>query len=651
MNIKNSGSTLVAVLIVTSIVTAGVGVAFLLTSQTARIADRSQDFAVVQAAAEGSIEYAFGVWKRRVAQKNGALTTQEVAIDTTALPEFPGATLVSLTLEAADEYGAPMSATTVPPTPAFVSVPNHTGWKGRKYNYVATATYAAAASLGGAGNVKYGVKRVFNYTEVPLFQSMFFYEHDFEMYGLAKTNVAGLVHTNGSAFVSNDLNNPVTFFNNVSYVGDWTTGSLPSATHPGFSADDLVTPYKIKTWGGFAEGRNNPVTFANSQSSQLAHVASLNPLGTDPKTLLDAPPTTVATMNAPSGQTLLPDGDSDGNPNNDSMHELVEPPVSGYDDPPEIARRRLYNKAGIVVEVNGSGVTVTAQNGTALTGSQIASIKAAVSTSSIFDKRQSSQVRVSSLDIGAVRPTLDALAGFNGVLYIHDTTAAKISTTSTVVTGNVTTAVITETPIPSAIRLVNGGVLPASGLTVASQNGIYIQGDYNTGATSSADALISVPSNSISNTSNDQRPTAGEYTRKPAAVIADAVMILSNSWSDANSSASVGTRIAGNTTVNTAIIAGLMPSGYRPASGDQYGYSGGAGNYPRFLETWSGRTFTYFGSMVELFASKSFAGKWALDDIYRPPVRCFNYDTKFDKVSPPGSVDAVAFNRGSWTRF
>ena len=52
---------------------------------------------------------------------------------------------------------------------------------------------------------------------------------------------------------------------------------------------------------------------------------------------------------------------------------------------------------------------------------------------------------------------------------------------------------------------------------------------------------------------------------------------------------------ATNTTVNAGIISGIVPSG----SGY---YSGGVENFPRFLEDWSGKTFTYYGSMLELRA-------------------------------------------------
>ena len=231
--------------------------------------------------------------------------------------------------------------------------------------------------------------------------------------------------------------------------------------------------------------------------------------------------------------------------------------------------------------------------------------------------------------MSAIRTTLDSAAGFNGVFYIMDNTPPGGGATK------------------DAIRLKNGGQLPANGLTIASPNGIYIQGDYNTGTTNSPTA---VPANG-GNSGNSASPTVPGYTRKPAAVIADAVMILSNAWNDANASSGLSSRVASNTTVNTAMLAGFMPSGYTPASGSQYGYSGGANNYPRFLETWSGKYMTYFGSMVELFQSTGFTGRWDTGSIYSPPLRCWNYDTNFDTTPPPGSIDAVATSRGTWARF
>ena len=98
-------------------------------------------------------------------------------------------------------------------------------------------------------------------------------------------------------------------------------------------------------------------------------------------------------------------------------------------------------------------------------------------------------------------------------------------------------------------------------------------------------------------------------------------------------------------------LAGFMPAGYKPATGAQYGFSGGAINYPRFLEDWSGVSCTYFGSMVELFQSKTFTGEWDTGVIYRPPDRRFNFDTNFNSKPPPCSLSVSSWSRGTWAKF
>jgi hypothetical protein len=125
-------------------------------------------------------------------------------------------------------------------------------------------------------------------------------------------------------------------------------------------------------------------------------------------------------------------------------------------------------------------------------------------------------------------------------------------------------------------------------------------------------------------------------------VIADAVNILSNAWSDSNASAALGSRIAGNTTVNTAIVSGIIQTG----GGN---YSGGVENFPRFLEDWTNKTFTYYGSMVELFQSKQSVGIWGKANVYGAPVRQWYFDKGFYTNSPPGSLMLYSYIKGRWS--
>ena len=177
-------------------------------------------------------------------------------------------------------------------------------------------------------------------------------------------------------------------------------------------------------------------------------------------------------------------------------------------------------------------------------------------------------------------------------------------------------------------------MLPNGGLTVVSGNPVYVQGDYNTG---SVPGVTSPPSNNGSNP-DPTKPTVAAYTRQPAAVVGDAVTILSNSWLDSKS----GTQpTASNTTVNAAVLSGIVPSG----NGN---YSGGVENFPRFLENWDNKSFTYYGSMIELYKSQQAIGRWGASNVYSPPDRAWYFDTNFIANPPPGLLASFDYKRSRW---
>ncbi len=587
-----SGNILMVALIVVAVVSGFVAVALNSTNGAARLSDRSRDYAATTAAAEGAVEYAYGIWKRRIANKNGALTTTETNATLTG-PAFPGFSYAPsaesgpLRIDGLDEYGAPVAT----PVSVTVDLPTYPGWRGRTFSYLAKAKLTQTNGY----TFRSGVERRFQYSEVPLFQAMFFYEHDIEIYRAAEMVVSGLVHTNSNAYLSGQSGANLTFQSQVSYV---------------LSYSDTNDPPYSTSWSGWQANAEIPPIYSNGgQSQQLHQVPRMEPLGTEPASVINT---------------------TDTNPNNDGMRELIETANSSYTDPDAFAKRRMSNKAGIYVDINGTTITVTGQNGTTLTSAQTTSIRGAVSAkTAVYDQREGKNFDVSSVDMSSLRTTINAgISGFNNVMYIKDSTATGTN--------------------PKAIRLKNGGQMPNNGLTVASENPVYIQGDYNTGTTTTSTA---VPANGSGNADNTASPTVTGYTRKPSAVMADAVTLLSNSWSDANSSLSLSNRQATNTTYNVAIMGGFMPSGFQPTTGSQYGYSGGANNFARFLEDWNGNYCTYYGSMVELYQSKIAAGKWDTGVIYRPPLRRWNFDPNFTSVAPPGSPDAVSCSRGTWAKW
>ena len=179
------------------------------------------------------------------------------------------------------------------------------------------------------------------------------------------------------------------------------------------------------------------------------------------------------------------------------------------------------------------------------------------------------------------------------------------------------------------LKLVNGalGNVPTKpdttgGFTVASENMVYIVGNYNADNSGFGD------------------PHAA------SAVIADAASFLSQDWEDWRSFRYPTTRndrVADTSFYRIAVCAGKNknwphPSGW--TTEQDYGLDGGTHNFLRYLERWSGEDFNYRGSLVSLYYSEYASGIYkCCDTVYSPPVRNYAFDTDFltvDKL-PPGT--------------
>ncbi|MGC3960323.1 MAG: hypothetical protein QM813_21075 [Verrucomicrobiota bacterium] len=318
----------------------------------------------------------------------------------------------------------------------------------------------------------------------------------------------------------------------------------------------------------------------------------------------------VMTLQIPIGAANTPD----------ELRKIVEIPPNNESVNTEMGKQRFYNNADLVIVVNDSSVDVRGGgvgngNGPNLKWDSVSNFVS--TTKSFYDKREGKTMKVTEIDV-------KKLNTWNATTNNALKNALKRDITSVYVADQRTTSSTTAT----AIRLINGDTLPPSGLTVATPNPLYVQGHYNASGTAVGS----------SNTA----------TTKPAALIADAINILSGAWSDGNSSKSLGNRNASDTTVNAAFLAGIVETGNNH-------YSGGVENFPRFLENWSGKTLTYNGSMVVLFQSKQATAPWlgtgTAYDIYNPPNRNWYFDSNFldPNKLPPLSPSVRAVIRGKWT--
>jgi hypothetical protein len=266
---------------------------------------------------------------------------------------------------------------------------------------------------------------------------------------------------------------------------------------------------------------------------------------------------------------------------------ILDPPPGGSDP---ISAARFYNQAGLRILVSNAGVTVTDGQGNNYGGVNVANGCLSINKT-LYNFREQKTITLTEVNISTLISKNKMPA--NGIIYVADTRSG----------GG-----ITET----AVRLINGSSMPVGGLTVATENPIYVLGNYN----SAADA--------------------------PCSILADAINILSGSWNDANSAAGIGSRVASSTTVNSAFYTGNVPTAGQV-------YSGGLENLPRFLEDWSGQTFTYSGSMVCMFSSVFATGSQA-NASYGAPTRNWSFDNQFLNATklPPGSPSVRTLARVDW---
>jgi hypothetical protein len=439
------------------------------------------------------------------------------------------------------------------------------------YFYLAAADVSVPAIGTSTGTLTAKVRRVFEKKFDNPWTYAMFYADDLELQPSSAFALSGRIQTNGSLYIGTSN---LTAQSAVTYSGDYVNGYAP----------------------------NDPVHSG-------AATAPTFPAG--------EPPAQVSPY-LPFGWNLQINN-ADGSSNNDSYHELIERPAGGTD---QLANVRLYNQAGYRVLIDASNnVTITNSSGAAITnGVEYNDITGAITTNQpIQDNREGTYVRLTTVDIGSLISKLNQLPSWNGVIYFSDTSAG----TAVNCTLNGTTVSTTK----RGIRLKNGASLPSGGMTVAAENPVYIQGDYNTGGVP--------PSDSGTFTS----PTVNGYTRTNSAVIADAINVLSGAWLDTNSTANINSRIATSTTVNAALVTGNVPT-------SSIAYSGGGENFVRFLEDWNKNStnFTYYGSMVELFASQQGIGKWnGAGNVYKSPGLHWYYDTNFGAGSPPGKLSIAAY--------
>jgi hypothetical protein len=296
----------------------------------------------------------------------------------------------------------------------------------------------------------------------------------------------------------------------------------------------------------------------------------------------------------------------------EAVHAIVEKPPPGEDINSPIGKQRYFNNVDMILTVNDTNVVATTgpriKSQVVATNADVAAFVETANT--FFNGRENKPIASTDIDVGLLKSWIESGSNpINNVIQSergHNINSVYVDDQRTRASGQ-----------GAGVRVVNGRYLPPDGLTIATKDPLYVRGHYN------------APNLATTNTAN----------AKPASLVGDAITVLSEAWNDAdNTQLNSPLRVALATTVNAAFLAGIVPSKSRSTSAP--GYSGGVENFPRFLENWSSRAFTYNGSMVVMFPSQQATNTWCRADnksYYSPPIRDWSFDVNYlkpDRLPP-----------------
>ena len=524
------------------------------------------------------------------------------------------------------------------------------GWQYQGLNgYVITGIVSStAAPLNQAYNVPTTVKEQFLLTSIPLCQFAIFYNMDMEICPGGSMTVNGPTYVNGTIYA--DPSQTLTFGGTVQTTASqvmYTNSPGDPQSHvqnpsvvysvtnsPATNQPTLTLPVGTNSFE--MTGTNNVIT--NSAASVSA-ILDLPPAGVDPGSQLGQEylynQANMVVSNSSDG-TISAYFQNSNNVNRltpipyDAQTVTANTVTNGYTTnyQTNITSTPIYSGSGRHKKLVGYSyqTNVTAQTapvtGTAYSTNFYYSF---ATNTTFYDYREGKTVQAVQLNVGALNSWLTSTngGGYNSQLYTD--------------TGHYIDSVYVYNNAPSdnsdlpSVRVANGSVLPTQGLTVATPDPLYVLGNYN--ATGSA------------------LNTSDTSSSAPAALMGDAITVLSTTWNDSyNSRTSLNSRNAGSTTVNAATMEGIVPS--VTVNGVKH-YSGGVENFLRLLENWSGDTLTYNGSIVVMFDSRYATNYWQNPGAYYDvPTRNWGFDVNFaqgqDKL-PPMFPQVKVMIRQQWS--
>jgi hypothetical protein len=472
---------------------------------------------------------------------------------------------------------------TIPPGERFQ------GLNAQEYRYT-----ARSFSYRGTDREEAILKLRFKSRLVPLFQFAAFYSKDLEILPGPNMTLSGPVHTNGLLFLNSDAT--LTISGQVTTASDLYRGRK----NQNLCRSNSVTVYDPGSGRALTPSCSSRTLLAQNQLTAWNNMIQVR----------------VPTLTVPGPEVFDP---APGQVYWDKADLRLVLALTGTN-----AIDTSASPTGVQVRTASNTidtVKTNAVNNAALCPGSISG-RAVGNTNTFYNNRESKTIRMLEIDMRALLNCIHNNNLFGTGVGPYNSSQKKLSDDTE---GGIVlhTTIFGPNSAASAnsygVRVRNAATLQSNvagapvvkGMSIISDQAFFVQGNYN---------------------------STGKI---PAAIMVDSVNILSNNWTnDANSTASLSSRVPTATTINSAFVGGTDTTGSVEGTGGFNGaYNGGLENYPRFHENWNGTvTLTYRGSFVSLGRARHVNGAWVYGgSVYTAPIRNWNYDTAFNDAAylPP----------------
>ncbi len=539
--------------------------------------------------------------------------------------------------------------------------------------------------------------------DAPLFAHAIFYNMDLEIAPGAPMVVEGPVHANGTLYVQSS--NSLSFMAKVTATGQIQWGRAPNsgqATANG-SVNIVNGQNQLKNLYGNYDGKGTRWNVSGSQNYR--QVASQTWQGNLQTTEHGVPRTNPVGIDDYQKDA---DASTAGEQTRNPAYQIIQPVVnktpSMTPEQLEVEKAKFSYKAGLTLELRAQGsgymmdvytykrdgagdivydasgapqkvmitsvdaATTSSESGTHFFSykpyTETTSGSTTTVTSGMYDLRRASdgnsndgKLSLIRVNVGKLADLVHANSGsdwggtdkkpenwWNGIVYIQTPLAGTTREDGvSPAVGNLGVQLYNARVIPNPSYAMANNVYGTSFVT---NNALYVQGHFNSDGIATAydsNGNITTQRTGSRTLPDSNADFAQQGKEAPASLVGDAVTLLSPGWDNTKSKRAIADRVASvDTEVSAAILAGIAPTGKNGVTK----YSGGAENFPRFLENWSGKTLVYRGSMVNLFESEVAKQRWQSNNVYSPPNRAWGFHAKFaEGFFPPGTPNVRTFRR------